>query len=381
MSTTPIPQPNPAAQVRTVQEPRKPAQIDQFLRLLVQQGGSDLHLSCGNPPIMRVHGHLQRVKFRDLTEQDMTALLLEILLPYQKERYLETNDLDFAYEIPGVARFRGNALRQHRGPAAVFRVIPSRVLSADEINLPPAIRNFSQLNKGLVLVTGPTGSGKSTTLAAMIDLINDTRPEHILSIEDPIEFVHQSKKSLVNQREVGPHTKSFASALKAALREDPDVILVGEMRDQETISLALTAAETGHLVFGTLHTNSAHKTVDRIIDTFPGELQSQVRSMLSETLKGVVAQQLLRKKGGQGRVAAHEILVGTPAVANQIREGKTFQIPSIIQTGKKDGMVLMDQSILGFLMAGVIDAEEAYAKAQDKAAFRQYLEKEPVPGQ
>lgn len=376
-----MPQPNAAAQVRAVQEPRKPAQIDQFLRLLVQQGGSDLHLSCGNPPILRVHGHLQRVKFRDLTEQDMTALLLEILLPYQKERYLETNDLDFAYEIPGVARFRGNALRQHRGPAAVFRVIPSRVLSADEINLPPAIRNFAQLHKGLVLVTGPTGSGKSTTLAAMIDLINDTRPEHILSIEDPIEFVHQSKKSLVNQREVGPHTKSFASALKAALREDPDVILVGEMRDQETIALALTAAETGHLVFGTLHTNSAHKTVDRIIDTFPGELQSQVRSMLSETLKGVVAQQLLRKKGGQGRVAAHEILVGTPAVANQIREGKTFQIPSIIQTGKKDGMVLMDQSILGFLMAGVIDAEEAYAKALDKAAFRQYLEKEPVPGQ
>jgi twitching motility protein PilT len=318
---------------------------------------------------------MQRVKFRDLTEQDMNALLLEILRPYQRERYQETNDLDFAYEIPGVARFRGNLFRQHRGPGAVFRVIPSRVLTADELKLPDAIRNFTKLNKGLVLVTGPTGSGKSTTLAAMIDLINSTRPEHILTIEDPIEFVHKNQMALVNQREVGPHTNSFASALKAALREDPDVILVGEMRDQETISLALTAAETGHLVFGTLHTNSAHKTVDRIIDTFPGELQSQIRAMLSESLRGVVAQQLLRKKGGAGRVAAHEILVGTPAVANLIREGKTFQIPSIIQTGKKDGMVQMDQSILAFLMAGAIDGEEAYAKAHDKAAFAQYLEK------
>jgi twitching motility protein PilT len=350
-------------------------QIDQFLRLLVQQGGSDLHLSCGSAPVIRVHGHLQRVKFRDLTEQDLTMLFFEILNPEQKEKYLTTSDLDFAYEIPGTARFRGNLFRQHRGPGGVFRVIPSKVLSADELSLPEAIRNFAHLHKGLVLVTGPTGSGKSTTLASVIDLINETRPDHILSIEDPIEFVHQNKKGLVNQREVGPHTRSFASALKAALREDPDVILVGEMRDQETISLALTAAETGHLVFGTLHTNSAHKTVDRIIDTFPGELQSQVRSMLAESLRGVVAQQLLRKTGGKGRVAAHEIMVGTPAVANLIREGKTFQIPSIIQTSKKDGMVLMDQSILGYLMSGVIDAEEAHAKANDKAAFRQYLEK------
>jgi len=351
------------------------AQIDQFLRVLVQQGGSDLHLSCGSPPVIRVHGHLQRVKFRDLTEQDMNLLLLEILQPEQKEKYASTGDLDFAYEIAGVARFRGNLFRQHRGPGAVFRVIPSRVLSADELKLPEAIRAFAQLNKGLVLVTGPTGSGKSTTLASVIDLINQTRPDHILSIEDPIEFVHENKKGLVNQREVGPHTRSFASALRAALREDPDVILVGEMRDQETISLALTAAETGHLVFGTLHTNSAHKTVDRIIDTFPGELQSQVRSMLAESLRGVVAQQLLRKRDGKGRVAAHEILVGTPAVANLIREGKTFQIPSVIQTGKKDGMVLMDQSILNCLMAGAVDPEEAYAKAQDKSAFRQYVEK------
>jgi twitching motility protein PilT len=345
------------------------AWIDQFLKVLVQHGGSDLHLSCGSPPIMRVHGHLHRIKYPDLTHEQITGLIHEILLDHQRESFTATRDLDFAYEIPKVARFRGNCFHQHRGPAAVFRVIPSRVLSADEIELPDAIRRFTDLNKGLVLVTGPTGSGKTTTLAAMIDLINSTRPEHILTIEDPIEFVHQSKKALVNQREVGPHTKSFAAALKASLREDPDVILIGEMRDRETISLALTAAETGHLVFGTLHTNSAHKTVDRIIDTFPGDLQEQVRAMLAESLRGVVAQQLLRKKGGKGRVAAHEIMVGTPAVSNMIREGKTFQIPSMIQTGKKDGMVLMDQSIRDLLMAGVVDEDEAIAKANDKNAF------------
>ena len=344
--------------------------IDQFLELLLKHEGSDLHLSCGSEPVMRVHGHLQRVKFRPLTAADLKTLFYEILTEAQKEQYEATMDLDFAYEIPGAARFRGNFFNQHRGPAAVFRIIPSRVLTADELGLPEPIRKFTELNKGLVLVTGPTGSGKSTTLAAMIDLINQTRPEHILTIEDPIEFVHQSQRALVNQREVGPHTRSFASALKAALREDPDVILIGEMRDRETISLALTAAETGHLVFGTLHTNSAHKTVDRIIDTFPGELQHQVRAMLSESLRGVVAQQLLRKKGGKGRVAAHEIMVGTPAVSNLIREAKTFQIPSSIQTGKRDGMILMDQSIMNLMMAGTVDADEAYGKALDKAAFQ-----------
>jgi twitching motility protein PilT len=346
--------------------------IDQFLSLLVQHGGSDLHLSCGGPPVLRVHGHLQRVAFRDLAEADLNLLLGEIITQAQMERWQATHDLDFAYEIPGVARFRGNFFRQHRGPGAVFRIIPSKIPSAEEIGLPDVIRRFTDLNKGLVLVTGPTGSGKSTTLAAMIDLINQTRPEHILTIEDPIEFVHPNKKALVNQREVGPHTESFAAALKAALREDPDVILVGEMRDRETIALALTAAETGHLVFGTLHTNSAHKTVDRIIDTFPGDLQHQVRAMLSESLRGVVAQQLLRKKGGKGRVAAHEIMVGTAAVSNLIREGKTYQIPSIIQTGKKDGMVQMDQSILSLLMAGTVEGKEAYAKALDKSLFQQY---------
>ncbi|CAN5243652.1 type IV pilus twitching motility protein PilT [soil metagenome] len=348
------------------------AQIDQFLKLLVQQGGSDLHLSCGSPPVLRVDGELQRVRFRELTATDLKALLLEIMTPPQREEFATGRDLDFAYELEGTARFRGNAFLQHRGMGAVFRVIPAEILSADQLGLPPAIRDFTMLRKGLVLVTGPTGSGKSTTLAAMIDLINESRPEHIITIEDPIEFVHQNKRALVNQREVGRHTDSFTTALRAALREDPDVILVGEMRDVETISLGLTAAETGHLVFATLHTNSAHKTIDRIIDTFPADRQEQVRAMLAESLRGVVAQQLLRKKGG-GRVAAHEILVGTPAVANLIREAKTFQIPSVIQTGKKDGMVQMDQSLLALLMAGSVEPEEAYGRAHEKALFKQYL--------
>jgi twitching motility protein PilT len=348
------------------------AQIDQFLKLLVQQGGSDLHLSCGSPPVLRVDGELQRVRFRELTATDLKALLLEIMTPPQREQFATGRDLDFAYELEGTARFRGNAFLQHRGMGAVFRVIPAEILSADQLGLPPAIRDFTMLRKGLVLVTGPTGSGKSTTLAAMIDLINESRPEHIITIEDPIEFVHQNKRALVNQREVGRHTDSFTTALRAVLREDPDVILVGEMRDVETISLGLTAAETGHLVFATLHTNSAHKTIDRIIDTFPADRQEQVRAMLAESLRGVVAQQLLRKKGG-GRVAAHEILVGTPAVANLIREAKTFQIPSVIQTGKKDGMVQMDQSLLALLMAGSVEPEEAYGRAHEKALFKQYL--------
>jgi twitching motility protein PilT len=349
------------------------AKIDSFLQYLVQNEGSDLHLSCGDVPIVRIHGHVHRVKYATLSAQELEGLLFEILTPEQKERYETNRDLDFAYEVPGLARFRGNLFVQHRGPGAVFRVIPSRIPTADELKLPQAIRDFTELNKGLVLVTGPTGSGKSTTLAAMVDLINSSRAEHILTVEDPIEFVHPIKKALVNQREVGPHTNSFATALKAALREDPDVILVGEMRDRETISLALTAAETGHLVFGTLHTNSAHKTVDRIIDTFPADQQEQVRSMLSESLRGVVAQQLLRKKG-KGRVAAHEILVGTPAVGNLIREAKTFQLPSIVQTGKQHGMVQMDQSILSLLSAGLVEPEEAYAKAHDKSIFRPHLE-------
>jgi twitching motility protein PilT len=353
------------------------AQIDQFLRLMVQQKGSDLHLSVGSPPIFRHHGELERIKFREVTQTDVQALLYEICTPAQKATFEETMDIDFAYEVPELARFRVNMFRQRKGYGAVLRTIPSKVLSADDLGLPEGIRRFCLLNKGLVLVTGPTGSGKSTTLAAMIDLINSTRPDHILTIEDPVEFVHQNKMSLVNQREVGNHTKSFATALRAALREDPDVILVGEMRDLETISLGITAAETGHLVFGTLHTSSAAKTVDRIINAFPASEQEQIRAMLGESLRGVVAQQLLRKADGSGRVAALEVMVGTPALGNMIREGKTHQIPSMIQTGKKDGMQMMDQAILDYLMKKVVDADEAYAKAHNKAEFLPYLQGKP----
>lgn len=355
------------------------AQIDQFLKVLVQNGGSDLHLTTGSPPVMRVHGHMQRLKFRELTPKDMETLVYEIMEEEWRMRFLGEQDFDFAYEIPDLARFRVNVFWQRKGLGAVMRTIPSKILTADDLNLSEAVRKFCMLSKGLVLVTGPTGSGKSTTLAAMVDLINDTRADHILTIEDPIEFTHPNKKCLVNQREIGTNTKSFANALRAALREDPDVILVGEMRDRETIELGITAAETGHLVFGTLHTNSAPKTVDRIIDVFPADQQDQIRAMLAESLKGVISQNLLRKKGGKGRVAAQEIMVGTSAISNLIRENKLHQIPSIIQTGKKDGMQLLDQHILEFLMAGEIEPTEAYMRANNKSAFKQYLKDEKPP--
>jgi len=353
------------------------AQIDQFLKVLVEQGGSDLHLTVGSPPVMRVHGNLQRIKFREMKNSDMEALIYEIMEEEWRVTFVETMDYDFAYEIEGLARFRVNVFWQHKGLAAVLRTIPSEILTADDLGLPESVRRMCMLSKGLVLVTGPTGSGKSTTLAAMVDLINETRTDHILTIEDPIEFVHQNKKSLVNQREIRTNTKSFAAALRAALREDPDVILVGEMRDRETIELGITAAETGHLVFGTLHTNSAPKTVDRIIDVFPADEQDQVRSMLAESLKGVVAQVLLKAKDGKSRMAAWELMVGTPAISNLIREGKIHQIPSIIQTGKKDGMQLLDQHILEFLMSGKITPEEAYMKANNKQAFLAHLDAPP----
>jgi twitching motility protein PilT len=353
------------------------AQIDQFLKVLVEQGGSDLHLTTGSPPVMRVHGHMQKFKFRELTPKDMETLVYEIMEEEWRMRFLDTQDYDFAYEIPGLARFRVNVFWQRKGLGAVMRTIPSKILTAEQLGLPDAVRKFCMLTKGLVLVTGPTGSGKSTTLAAMVDLINDERADHILTIEDPIEFVHANKKCLVNQREIRTNTKSFANALRAALREDPDVILVGEMRDRETIELGITAAETGHLVFGTLHTNSAPKTVDRIVDVFPADEQEQIRSMLAESLKGVCSQVLLRKKDGKGRVAAHEIMVGTSAISNLIRENKIHQIPSIIQTGKKDGMQLLDQHILEYLMSNVIDPTEAYMRCHNKQAFRQYLKEKP----
>jgi twitching motility protein PilT len=354
------------------------ARIDGLFRMMKEQGASDLHLSSGSQPIFRQHGEMLRLNFKALAHEEIQGLVYEIISEIQKVEFEAKKDLDFAYSITDLARFRGNVLMQHKGIAAVFRMIPSKILSVDELSLPEGVRKLTMLKKGLVLVTGPTGSGKSTTLAAMIDLINSTRKEHILTLEDPLEFIHENKLSLLNQRQIGEHSESFAAALRAALREDPDVILVGEMRDLETISLAMTAAETGHLVFGTLHTNSAAKTIDRIIDVFPKDSQEQSRSMLSESLKGVVCQQLLRTAEGKGRVAAFEILVGTPAISNLIREGKTFQIPSIIQTAKKDGMQLVDQHILDLLKTKRILPEEAYRCALDKKQFEQYLSDSPA---
>ena len=349
------------------------AKIDALFKMMKEQGASDLHLSSGNPPIFRQHGEMVRLQFKPLSHEEMIPILYEILNDEQRAQFEATNDLDFAYAVPDLARFRGNIMMTHRGVAAVFRIIPATILSADQLNLPEGVRRMTQFKKGLVLVTGPTGSGKSTTLAALIDLINATRKEHILTLEDPLEFIHENKQSLLNQRQIGAHTNSFASALRAALREDPDIIMVGEMRDLETIQLAMSAAETGHLVFGTLHTNTAAKTIDRIIDVFPKESQDQVRTMLSESLKGVVCQQLLKTADGHGRVAALEIMLGTPAIANLIREGKTFQIPSIIQTAKKDGMQLMDQHLLDLLKTKQITPEEAHKCAIDKKQFEQYL--------
>ncbi|MGB9731097.1 MULTISPECIES: type IV pilus twitching motility protein PilT [Calditerrivibrio] len=350
------------------------AKIDAFFKYMMENNCSDLHLSSGCKPMVRKHGELEEIKYQELTNEILEKLLFEIISDEQREFFLKKKDLDFAYEIPGMARFRANYFYQKRGIAAVFRIIPSKILTAEELGLPPQVLKFANLSRGLVLVTGPTGSGKSTTLAAIIDYINRNRKDHILTIEDPVEFVHESKGCLVNHREVGSMTQSFSAALRAALREDPDVILVGEMRDLETIELAITAAETGHLVFGTLHTNSAPKTVDRIIDAFPAGQQAQIRTMLSESLKGVISQQLLKRSDKPGRVAALEIMVVNSAIANLIREGKIFQIPSIMQTGKADGMQMMDQVILDFLMNKVISPEEAYLKANDKKMFEKFLQ-------
>jgi twitching motility protein PilT len=349
------------------------ARIDSLFMMMREHGASDLHLTSGSPPIFRLHGEITRLNGKALPNEELTAILYEILSEKQRIDFETRRDLDFAYEIPDIARFRCNLFMQHKGIAAAFRIIPANIMTADDLDLPEGVRKLTQLKKGLVLVTGPTGSGKSTTLAAMIDLINSTRKEHILTLEDPLEFIHESKQSLLNQRQIGEHSDSFAAALRAALREDPDVILLGEMRDLETISLAMTAAETGHLVFGTLHTSSAAKTINRIIDAFPSDGQEQVRSMLSESLKGVVCQQLLKCADGKGRVAAMEIMVGTPAISNLIREGKTFQIPSIIQTAKKDGMQLMDQNILDLMKMKRVTPEEAHRCAQDKKQFEQHL--------
>ncbi len=359
------------------------AKIDSFFNLMFEQNASDLHMSSGNPPILRINGELHRVDFPPLESDELKAMLYEITPEYKIKHFEETGDVDFGYEIPNVSRFRANFFNQKYGIAAVFRQIPSKVVTFEDFEkwdapLPPVLKKFSMLKKGLVVVTGPTGSGKSTTLAAMMDYANRNRRDHIITVEDPIEFVHESKNSLINHREVGIHTKSFGAALKGALREDPDIILVGEMRDLETIELALTAASTGHLVFGTLHTQSAAKTVDRIIDVFPGEQQNKIRATLSEALKGVVAQNLFKRIDKKGRVAALEILVFTTAVANLVREGKTHQIPGMIQVGKKLGNQPLDDHIMEHLRMKRISPEEAYEKCLDKKKFRGFLANPPL---
>jgi len=353
------------------------AKIDAFFKLMFDQGASDLHLVSGQQPILRLHGDMERVKYKMLEDGELKAMLYEIAPELKIKQYEETGDVDFGYEIPGVARFRCNFFNQKYGCGAVFRQIPTKVNTADELGLPPLLKRAALLHKGLVLVTGPTGSGKSTTLAAMVDHSNKHRKDHIITIEDPIEFVHQSQGCLVNHREVGTHTRSFSAALRGALREDPDIILVGEMRDLETIRLAIEAAETGHLVFATLHTTNAAKTVDRIIEVFPHEEQGQIRSALSTSLKLVVAQTLFKRVDKRGRCAALEIMVVTPAVANLIRENKTFQIPSAIQVGKQFGMQTLDDAIMEVLQKKWIGADEAYNKCIDKAKFKPFLKSAP----
>ncbi len=343
-------------------------ELEGLLRKLAESGGSDLHLRVGEPPLLRRDGDLVRTDAPPVEAERLERMLVSIMTSSAKASYRETADADWAWEIEGLARFRANAGRDRSGPIAVFRIIPATVLSAEQLGLSQPVQALAHLSKGLVLVTGPTGSGKSTTLAALIDLVNRTRTDHILTIEDPIEFVHQGKKCLITQRQVGLHTRSFATALRAALREDPDVILVGELRDLETISIALETAETGHLVFGTLHTTTAPSTLDRIIDQYPPEQQPQIRVMLSESLRGVVAQVLCKKIGG-GRAAAREVLLSIPAVSNLIREGKTFQIQSIMQTNRRLGMVTLNDSLLELVESGQVEPREAWMKAVDKTAL------------
>ncbi len=354
------------------------AQIDAFFKLMNEQGASDLHLVSGQQPVLRIGGDLERVKYKVLEDDALKNMLYEIAPEHKVKEFEETGDVDFAYEIPGLARYRSNFFRQRLGVGAVFREIPSRIMTCKELGLPPVLPRLATLPRGLVLVTGPTGSGKSTTLAAIIHEANRTRKEHILTIEDPIEFVHESEKAVINHREVGMHTKSFSAALRGALREDPDIILVGEMRDLETISLAIEASATGHLVFATLHTTSAAKTVDRVIEVFPQAQQNQVRSTLADGIRAVIAQTLFRKRDRSGRVAAVEVMIATPAIRNLIREGKTFQIPSSIQTGHKYGMQTLDDAIMALLEKKIIAPDDAYTKANDKAKFLPFLKKPPA---
>ncbi|MFH1147381.1 MAG: type IV pilus twitching motility protein PilT [Pseudomonadota bacterium] len=348
------------------------AQIDAFFKLMHEQGASDLHLASGSQPILRIRGEMERVKYKLFENDELKAMLYEITPEDKIKVFEETGDIDFGYEIPGLARYRANFFMQKYGVGAVFREIPSNVLTAEQLGLPGVITKLAGLPKGMVLVTGPTGSGKSTTLAAIIDHANRTRRDHIITVEDPIEFVHKSQSCIVNHREVGTHTKSFSAALRGALREDPDIILVGELRDLETISLAMEAAMTGHLVFATLHTLNAAKTVDRMIEIFPANQQPQVRSTLSDALRAVVSQTLFKRIDVKGRCAALEILIATPAVRNLIREGKSYQIPSSMQTGKKFGMQTLDDAIMDLLNKGWIDPTAAYNNCMNKEKFRQF---------
>jgi len=353
------------------------AQIDAFFKLMHDQGASDLHLISGQQPVLRIRGELERVKYKALKNDALKSMLYEIAPEHKIKEFEETGDVDFAYEIPGLARYRGNFFQQKYGVGAVFREIPSTIMTCEDLELPKVVKRLATLPRGLVLVTGPTGSGKSTTLAAIIHEANKTRKEHILTVEDPIEFVHKSELAIVNHREVGLHTKSFSAALRGALREDPDIILVGEMRDLETISLAVEASATGHLVYATLHTTSAAKTVDRIIEVFPVNQQQQIRNTLADGLRAVLAQGLFKRRDKLGRVAALEIMIANPAVRNLIREGKTYQIPSMIQTGKKYGMQSLDDAIMSLLEKKIISADDAYLKSNDKAKFLPFLKTPP----
>jgi twitching motility protein PilT len=347
---------------------RARAMLDVLLRAMVEKGASDLHLRCGEPPILRLHGEMHRLDEPALEPLWLDAMLRSIMPERNRREYSDSNDTDYAYELEGIARFRANALKDRRGPAAVFRQIPATVVTVEQMGISQEVQKLCQLNKGLVLVTGPTGSGKSTTLCSLIDLVNRSRSDHVITIEDPIEFVHPNKRCIITQRQVGVHTGSFKSALRAALREDPDIILVGELRDLETVSIAIETAETGHLVFGTLHTTTAAGTIDRIIDQFPADRQSQIRVMLAESLKGVISQTLCKKIGG-GRVAAREVLLSITAVTNLIREGKTFQIPTVMQTSKRLGMVTLNDALLELVDGGLIEPVEGYSKAVDKTMF------------
>lgn len=355
------------------------AQIDKYFVALAKHEGSDLHVCTGAPPFLRVHGTITALKAEPFTGDKIMAMWEEIMPANSNKEFKDTGDADFAYELEGVARFRCNVFMDRKGPGGVFRIIPNDFLTADQLNIPESILSMCTLNKGLVLVTGPTGSGKSTTLTAMIDWINDTRKDHIITIEDPIEFTHENKKCLINQREVHRHTESFSRALRAALREDPDIVLVGEMRDLETTHIAIETAETGHLVFGTLHTTTAASTVDRIIDQFPADRQAQIRTMLGGSIKGVIAQTLCKRKP-KGRIAALEILVGNSAVSNMIRDGKTFQIPSIMQTGGKEGMVLLNDALLKHVMDDLVEPQEAINRSVDRKDMYLKLESNGFAG-